>query len=67
MGLNYKKKLYAFFGFGYRHWGPGQPDEWQGHLYEGGEDCAQLTKKADINDNHCSLKLKFICKGSKDS
>ncbi|CAM4546868.1 unnamed protein product [Leuciscus chuanchicus] len=49
------------------HWGPGQPDEWQGHVYEGGEDCAHITRNANINDNHCSVKLKFICKGSKDS
>lgn len=57
----------TFFGFGYRHWGPGQPDEWQGHKQEGGEDCAHITIYGNINDNHCAIKMKFICKGSKDS
>ncbi|XP_077078921.1 asialoglycoprotein receptor 2-like [Siphateles boraxobius] len=48
------------------HWGPGQPDEWQGHAQGGGEDCAHITNNMNINDNHCSVKLNFICKGSKD-
>ncbi|KAK7172518.1 hypothetical protein R3I93_002586 [Phoxinus phoxinus] len=49
------------------HWGPGQPDDWQGHPQEGGEDCAHISRYMKINDNHCSIKKKFICKGPKDS
>ncbi|KAK7163922.1 hypothetical protein R3I94_002592 [Phoxinus phoxinus] len=49
------------------HWGPGQPDDWQGHPQEGGEDCAHISRNMNINDNHCSIKKKFICKGPKDS
>ncbi|XP_039517427.1 asialoglycoprotein receptor 1-like isoform X3 [Pimephales promelas] len=49
------------------HWGPGQPDDWQGHKKGGGEDCAHITGVSNINDNHCSNEMKFICKGPKDS
>ncbi|XP_051750665.1 asialoglycoprotein receptor 1-like isoform X3 [Ctenopharyngodon idella] len=49
------------------HWGPGQPDEWQGHKQGGGEDCAHITINGNINDNHCAVKMRFICKGSKNS
>ncbi|XP_077078956.1 C-type lectin domain family 10 member A-like [Siphateles boraxobius] len=48
------------------HWAPGEPNNWKGHAQGGGEDCAHITNNMNINDNHCSFKLNFICKGSKD-
>ncbi|XP_048042806.1 asialoglycoprotein receptor 1-like isoform X1 [Megalobrama amblycephala] len=49
------------------HWGPGQPDKWQGHREKGGEECAHITYSGTVNDNHCAIKMRFICKVSKDS
>ncbi|XP_038587903.1 C-type lectin domain family 10 member A-like [Micropterus salmoides] len=45
-----------------RRWAPGQPDNWNGHgLGPGGEDCAHLHFNGRLNDQHCSIKMRFIC------
>ncbi|XP_030580961.1 asialoglycoprotein receptor 1-like isoform X2 [Archocentrus centrarchus] len=45
-----------------RRWRPGQPDNWAGHgLGPGTEDCAHLHDDGSLNDQHCSIKLHFIC------
>ncbi|XDV21640.1 hypothetical protein PO909_026703 [Leuciscus waleckii] len=44
-------------------WNPGQPDDWKEHgLGEEGEDCGQFTYTGKLNDNHCSSKMRFICR-----
>ncbi|XP_051966200.1 asialoglycoprotein receptor 1-like [Xyrauchen texanus] len=43
-------------------WNPEQPDDWTEHGLEGGEDCGQFTYTGKLNDNHCSVKMKYICK-----
>ncbi|XP_052454540.1 asialoglycoprotein receptor 1 isoform X3 [Carassius gibelio] len=44
-------------------WNPGQPDDWRDHgMGEGGEDCGQITYTGKLNDNHCSVKMRFICR-----
>ncbi|XP_066517265.1 C-type lectin domain family 4 member F-like [Hoplias malabaricus] len=44
-------------------WSPGQPDDWKDHgLGEEGEDCAHLLTTGLLNDNHCSVLMKYICK-----
>ncbi|XP_053086477.1 C-type lectin domain family 10 member A isoform X2 [Pangasianodon hypophthalmus] len=42
-------------------WEEGQPDNWDGHGLGGGEDCAHLTVIRKLNDNHCSIQMRFIC------
>ncbi|XP_053271828.1 asialoglycoprotein receptor 1 isoform X1 [Pleuronectes platessa] len=45
-----------------RQWRPGQPDNWTGHrLGPGGEDCAHLHRDGRLNDQHCSIKMQYIC------
>ncbi|XP_030580958.1 asialoglycoprotein receptor 1-like [Archocentrus centrarchus] len=44
-----------------RRWRPGQPDSWTGHGLQGDEDCAHLHDDGRLNDQHCSIKLRFIC------
>ncbi|XP_038587886.1 C-type lectin domain family 10 member A-like isoform X2 [Micropterus salmoides] len=45
-----------------RRWAPGQPDNWNGHgLGPGGEDCAHLFPDGRLNDQHCSIKMRFVC------
>ncbi|XDV21634.1 hypothetical protein PO909_026701 [Leuciscus waleckii] len=45
------------------HWYPGQPDDWKEHgLGEEGEDCGQIAYSLKLNDNHCSSKMRFICR-----
>ncbi|XP_077330043.1 C-type lectin domain family 10 member A-like isoform X2 [Lithobates pipiens] len=44
-----------------KFWGKSQPDDWTGHTFEGGEDCAELNNGDDWNDAPCSEKLKYIC------
>ncbi|XDV21650.1 hypothetical protein PO909_026704 [Leuciscus waleckii] len=47
-------------------WAPGQPDDWEGHGLgekgEDGEDCGQFIFTGKLNDNHCSSKMRFICR-----
>uniref|UniRef100_A0A8C1WFX5 C-type lectin domain-containing protein n=1 Tax=Cyprinus carpio TaxID=7962 RepID=A0A8C1WFX5_CYPCA len=44
-------------------WNPGQPDDWTEHgMGEGGEDCGQIAYTGKLNDNHCSVKMRFICR-----
>ncbi|XP_048042802.1 C-type lectin domain family 4 member F isoform X2 [Megalobrama amblycephala] len=44
-------------------WDPGQPDDWTNHgLGEEGEDCGQISYTGKLNDCHCSMKLKYICR-----
>ncbi|XP_026098968.1 C-type lectin domain family 4 member F-like isoform X1 [Carassius auratus] len=44
-------------------WSPGQPDDWTDHgMGEGGEDCGEITYTGKLNDNHCSVKMRFICR-----
>ncbi|XP_076867646.1 uncharacterized protein LOC143518774 [Brachyhypopomus gauderio] len=44
-------------------WNPGQPDDWTEHgLGDEGEDCGHLTWTLKLNDNHCSVKMKYACK-----
>ncbi|CAM4546886.1 unnamed protein product [Leuciscus chuanchicus] len=47
-------------------WNPGQPDDWKEHGLgeegEDGEDCGQFTYTGKLNDNHCSSKMRFICR-----
>ncbi|XP_051966222.1 C-type lectin domain family 10 member A-like isoform X2 [Xyrauchen texanus] len=47
-------------------WNPGQPDDWTGHNLGAGEDCGQFTYTGKLNDNHCSVKMKYICKSGPD-
>ncbi|XP_077327874.1 asialoglycoprotein receptor 2-like [Lithobates pipiens] len=43
-------------------WGKGQPDDFKGHAYGGGEDCAVLRLVSnDWNDVHCSLNNSYVC------
>uniref|UniRef100_A0A3Q0RJG5 C-type lectin domain-containing protein n=1 Tax=Amphilophus citrinellus TaxID=61819 RepID=A0A3Q0RJG5_AMPCI len=43
-------------------WKPGQPDNWAHHgLGPGNEDCAHLHDDGRLNDQHCSIKERFIC------
>lgn len=44
-----------------KKWATGQPDEYYGHGYGGGEDCAQLLYSGDWNDEHCSRTYRYIC------
>uniref|UniRef100_A0AAX7UTM3 C-type lectin domain-containing protein n=1 Tax=Astatotilapia calliptera TaxID=8154 RepID=A0AAX7UTM3_ASTCA len=45
-----------------RRWKPGQPDNWAHHGHgPGNEDCAHLHKDGRLNDQHCSIKERFIC------
>ncbi|XP_026019295.1 asialoglycoprotein receptor 1-like isoform X2 [Astatotilapia calliptera] len=45
-----------------RRWKPGQPDNWAHHgLGPGNEDCAHLHNDGRLNDQHCSIKERFIC------
>ncbi|KAL4008730.1 hypothetical protein ACER0C_002582 [Sarotherodon galilaeus] len=45
-----------------RRWRPGQPDNWAHHgLGPGNEDCAHLHSDGRLNDQHCSVKERFIC------
>ncbi|KAL6464072.1 hypothetical protein MHYP_G00284630 [Metynnis hypsauchen] len=44
-------------------WEEGQPDDWKEHgLGEEGEDCGHIVASGKFNDNHCSTKMKYICK-----
>ncbi|XP_042613208.1 C-type lectin domain family 4 member F isoform X1 [Cyprinus carpio] len=44
-------------------WNPGQPDDWTEHgMGEEGEDCGQIVYTGKLNDNHCSVKMRFICR-----
>ncbi|XP_072548736.1 C-type lectin domain family 10 member A-like, partial [Salminus brasiliensis] len=44
-------------------WNPGQPDDWKNHgLGEEGEDCAHILENGRLNDAHCSIQHKYICK-----
>ncbi|XP_039517423.1 C-type lectin domain family 4 member F-like isoform X1 [Pimephales promelas] len=46
-------------------WNPGQPDDYKGHnlgVGEEGEDCGQFMYTGKLNDNHCSTKMRFICR-----
>ncbi|XP_051523795.1 asialoglycoprotein receptor 1-like isoform X2 [Myxocyprinus asiaticus] len=43
-------------------WNSGQPDDWTEHGLGGGEDCGQVTYTGKLNDNHCSVKMNYICK-----
>ncbi|KAM9414431.1 uncharacterized protein KZ484_023454 [Pholidichthys leucotaenia] len=42
-------------------WRPGNPDNWTGHGRGGGEDCAHIAVDGLLNDNHCSVLMRFIC------
>uniref|UniRef100_A0A8C6MKR9 C-type lectin domain-containing protein n=2 Tax=Nothobranchius furzeri TaxID=105023 RepID=A0A8C6MKR9_NOTFU len=45
-----------------RRWRPGQPDSWTHHgLGPGDEDCAHLHYEGQLNDLHCSTRLRYIC------
>ncbi|XP_077327204.1 asialoglycoprotein receptor 2-like [Lithobates pipiens] len=44
-----------------KFWKKDQPDDWQGHDFGGGEDCAALSDGYEWNDGHCSETLKYIC------
>ncbi|XP_005753974.1 asialoglycoprotein receptor 2-like [Pundamilia nyererei] len=45
-----------------RRWKPGQPDNWAHHGQgPGNEDCAHLHNDGRLNDQHCSIKERFIC------
>ncbi|XP_073480043.1 asialoglycoprotein receptor 1-like [Aquarana catesbeiana] len=44
-----------------KFWGKGQPDDYKGHGYGGGEDCAALRPTNDWNDGHCSRKYPYVC------
>ncbi|XP_030578706.1 asialoglycoprotein receptor 1-like [Archocentrus centrarchus] len=45
-----------------RRWKPGQTDNWAHHgLGPGNEDCAHLHDDGRLNDQHCSIKERFIC------
>ncbi|XP_051750603.1 C-type lectin domain family 10 member A isoform X1 [Ctenopharyngodon idella] len=44
-------------------WAPGQPDDWTEHgLGEEGEDCGEISYSGKLNDSHCSMKFRFICR-----
>ncbi|RXN32426.1 C-type lectin domain family 10 member A-like protein [Labeo rohita] len=46
-----------------KRWNPGQPDDWKEHgLGEEGEDCGQIGYNGKLNDNQCSVKMRFICR-----
>ncbi|XP_060769150.1 C-type lectin domain family 10 member A-like [Neoarius graeffei] len=42
-------------------WNEGQPDNWEGHGLGGGEDCGHLKGNGKLNDNHCSVTMRYIC------
>ncbi|XP_077327202.1 asialoglycoprotein receptor 2-like [Lithobates pipiens] len=44
-----------------KFWIEGQPDDWQGHGFGGGEDCAVIRDGRGWNDGHCSEIIKYIC------
>ncbi|XP_030580962.1 asialoglycoprotein receptor 1-like [Archocentrus centrarchus] len=45
-----------------RWWRPGQPDNYAGHgVGPGTEDCALFYYDGRLNDQHCSIKRRFIC------
>ncbi|XP_051536680.1 asialoglycoprotein receptor 1-like [Myxocyprinus asiaticus] len=46
------------------HWNTGQPDDWTEHGLGGGEDCGQISYEK-LNDNRCSVEMKYICKKQK--
>ncbi|KAK9973959.1 hypothetical protein ABG768_022072 [Culter alburnus] len=41
-------------------WNPGQPDDWK--LGEEREDCGVITNTGKLNDGHCYIKFRFICR-----
>ncbi|XP_077078118.1 uncharacterized protein LOC143731262 [Siphateles boraxobius] len=47
-------------------WSIGQPDDWKEHGLgekgEEGEDCGQIIYTGELNDGHCSSKMRFICR-----
>ncbi|KAM5170570.1 C-type lectin domain family 10 member A-like [Mantella aurantiaca] len=44
-----------------KFWDSGQPDDWTGHDFGGGEDCATLELGGTWNDDHCSQSYQYIC------
>ncbi|XP_077330027.1 C-type lectin domain family 10 member A-like [Lithobates pipiens] len=45
-----------------KFWEEGQPDNWMGHGYGGGEDCAVLRPSSnEWNDGHCSPNFSYVC------
>ncbi|XP_077327872.1 C-type lectin domain family 10 member A-like [Lithobates pipiens] len=44
-----------------KFWEQGQPDDWKGHGYGGGEDCAVLRPSNEWNDGHCSPNFWYVC------
>ncbi|PIO16700.1 hypothetical protein AB205_0008070, partial [Aquarana catesbeiana] len=46
----------------FRFWEKDQPDDWTGHGYGGGEDCAVLRPSSnEWNDGHCSPNFWYVC------
>ncbi|XP_040203052.1 C-type lectin domain family 10 member A-like [Rana temporaria] len=45
-----------------KFWEEGQPDDWTGHGYGGGEDCAVLRQPSnEWNDGRCSPNVRYVC------
>ncbi|XP_073480042.1 asialoglycoprotein receptor 1-like [Aquarana catesbeiana] len=45
-----------------KFWEKDQPDDWTGHGYGGGEDCAVLRPSSnEWNDGHCSPNFWYVC------
>ncbi|XP_077327875.1 asialoglycoprotein receptor 1-like [Lithobates pipiens] len=44
-----------------KFWGKNQPDDYKGHGFGGGEDCAALRPTNDWNDGHCSRNFPYVC------
>ncbi|XP_075062229.1 asialoglycoprotein receptor 1-like isoform X1 [Mixophyes fleayi] len=44
-----------------KFWADTQPDDWYGHGFGGGEDCAHMKFGYVWNDDHCSRRFQYIC------
>ena len=44
-----------------RFWSPQQPDNWNGHMLGGGEDCAHFMDSGQWNDNVCMTPFRWVC------
>ncbi|XP_045055061.2 asialoglycoprotein receptor 1-like [Desmodus rotundus] len=46
---------------GFQFWSPQQPDNWNGHMLGGGEDCAHFMDSGQWNDNVCMTPFRWVC------
>uniref|UniRef100_A0A8C9AC66 Asialoglycoprotein receptor 2 n=1 Tax=Prolemur simus TaxID=1328070 RepID=A0A8C9AC66_PROSS len=55
------------YRYNYKNWAATQPDNWEGHELDGGEDCAEMQPNGRWNDNFCLQVFRWVCEKKRNS